>query len=83
MEVVQEVLKNGSAHGARAAIRADQKSYSLIQLIASALDVHNILCSKNVRQFFILCMFAWDWQLDDYQDVSILISFFKSECNSI
>ncbi|TVU35043.1 hypothetical protein EJB05_16910, partial [Eragrostis curvula] len=49
MEVVQEVLKHGSAHGARAAIRADQKSYSLLQLIASALDVHNILC-KNMAQ---------------------------------
>ncbi|GJM93058.1 hypothetical protein PR202_ga09579 [Eleusine coracana subsp. coracana] len=49
MEVVQEVIKHGSTHGVRAAIRADQKSYNLFQLIASALDVHNILCSKNVR----------------------------------
>lgn len=47
MEVVQEVLKHGSAHGVRAAIRADQKSYSLAQLIASSLDAYNILCSKN------------------------------------
>ncbi|KAK3162010.1 hypothetical protein QOZ80_1BG0084140 [Eleusine coracana subsp. coracana] len=50
MEVVQEVLKLGSTHGVRAAIRADQKSYNLFQLIASALDVHNILCSKNIGQ---------------------------------
>ncbi|KAF7030826.1 hypothetical protein CFC21_042276 [Triticum aestivum] len=47
MEVVREVFKHGSAHGARAAIRADQKSYSLVQLISSALDVHNILCRKH------------------------------------
>ncbi|KAK3165512.1 hypothetical protein QOZ80_1AG0034080 [Eleusine coracana subsp. coracana] len=50
MEVVQEVIKHGSTHGVRAAIRADQKSYNLFQLIASALDVHNILCSKNIGQ---------------------------------
>ncbi|CAL4973930.1 unnamed protein product [Urochloa decumbens] len=50
MEVVQEVLKHGSANGVRAAIRADKKSYSLAQLIAASLDVHNILCSKNMAQ---------------------------------
>ncbi|KAL6845193.1 hypothetical protein ACP4OV_024688 [Aristida adscensionis] len=50
MEVVQEVLKHGSEHGVRAAIRADQKSYSLVQLIASALDVYNMLCSKNMTR---------------------------------
>ncbi|CAM0882589.1 unnamed protein product [Alopecurus aequalis] len=47
MEVVREVFKHSSAHGARGVIRADQKSYSLVQLISSALDVHNILCRKN------------------------------------
>lgn len=47
MEVVQEVFKHGSEHGARVAIRADQKSYSLGHLISSALDVFNILCRKN------------------------------------
>ncbi|XP_062206947.1 probable CoA ligase CCL8 isoform X2 [Phragmites australis] len=50
MEVVQEVLKHGSAHGVHAAVRAGQKSYSLVQLIASSLDVHNILCSKNMTR---------------------------------
>jgi malonyl-CoA/methylmalonyl-CoA synthetase len=50
MEVVQEVLKHGSANGVRAAIRADKKSYSLVQLIAASLDVHNILCSKNMTR---------------------------------
>uniref|UniRef100_A0A0E0C812 4-coumarate--CoA ligase n=1 Tax=Oryza meridionalis TaxID=40149 RepID=A0A0E0C812_9ORYZ len=48
MEVVQEVLKHGSTQGVRAAIRSDQKSYNLVQLIASALDVYNILRNKNV-----------------------------------
>jgi malonyl-CoA/methylmalonyl-CoA synthetase len=47
MEVVREVFKHSSAHGARAAIRADHKSYGFVQLISSALDVHNILCTKN------------------------------------
>ncbi|CAO2194764.1 unnamed protein product [Urochloa humidicola] len=50
MEVVQEVLKHDSANGVRAAIRADKKSYSLAQLIAASLDVHNILCSKNMAR---------------------------------
>ncbi|XP_066379728.1 probable CoA ligase CCL8 [Miscanthus floridulus] len=50
MEVVQEVLKHGSADGVRAAIRADKKSYSLVQLIAASFDVHNILCSKNMTR---------------------------------
>ncbi|KAL6616102.1 hypothetical protein ACP70R_038372 [Stipagrostis hirtigluma subsp. patula] len=50
MEVVQEVLKHGSAHGVRPAIRAEQKSYSLVQLIAAALDVRSILCRKNMAQ---------------------------------
>ncbi|CAO1946067.1 unnamed protein product [Urochloa humidicola] len=50
MEVVQEVLKHGSANGVRAAIRSDKKSYSLAQLIAASLDVHNILCSKNMAR---------------------------------
>ncbi|KAG0539503.1 hypothetical protein BDA96_03G328400 [Sorghum bicolor] len=48
MEVVQEVLKHGSVDGVRAVIRADKKSYSLVQLIAASFDVHNILCSKNM-----------------------------------
>jgi hypothetical protein len=52
MEVVREVFKHSSAHGARAAIRADQKSYGFVQLISSALDVHNILCRKNVPSLF-------------------------------
>ncbi|KAM0888716.1 hypothetical protein ACQ4PT_028190 [Festuca glaucescens] len=47
MEVVREVFKHSSAHGACAAIRADQKSYGFVQLISSALDVHNILCRKK------------------------------------
>ncbi|RLN23381.1 hypothetical protein C2845_PM07G23800 [Panicum miliaceum] len=50
MEVVQEVLKHGSANGVHAVIRADKKSYSLVQLIAASLDVYNILCSKNMAQ---------------------------------
>lgn len=63
MEVVREVFKHGSAHGARASIRADQKSYSLVQLISSALDVHNILCRKHVPPILFpylsfLCVFT-------------------------
>uniref|UniRef100_A0A0E0FTG9 4-coumarate--CoA ligase n=1 Tax=Oryza nivara TaxID=4536 RepID=A0A0E0FTG9_ORYNI len=50
MEVVQEVLKHGSTQGVCAAIRSDQKSYNLVQLIASALDVYNILRNKNMTQ---------------------------------
>ncbi|KAF2952403.1 probable CoA ligase CCL8 isoform X2 [Oryza sativa Japonica Group] len=50
MEVVQEVLKHGSTQGVHAAIRSDQKSYNLVQLIASALDVYNILRNKNMTQ---------------------------------
>jgi hypothetical protein len=54
MEVVQEVLRHGSADSVRAVIRANKKSYSLVQLIAASFDVYNILCSKNVRQL-LLC----------------------------
>ncbi|OEL37567.1 Malonate--CoA ligase [Dichanthelium oligosanthes] len=59
MEVVQEVLKHGSADGVRAAIRADKKSYSLVQLIAASLDVHNILCSKNVPQLLLCSAYSF------------------------
>ncbi|ONM37712.1 Long-chain-fatty-acid-CoA ligase-like protein [Zea mays] len=48
MEVVQEVLRHGSADSVRAVIRANKKSYSLVQLIAASFDVYNILCSKNM-----------------------------------
>ncbi|KAF8766256.1 hypothetical protein HU200_007768 [Digitaria exilis] len=50
MEVFQEVLEHGSANGVRTAIRADKKSYSLLQLIAASLDVRNNLCTKNMTQ---------------------------------
>jgi hypothetical protein len=59
MEVVQEVLKHGSANGVRTAIRADKKSYSLVQLIAASLDVHNILCSKNVPQLLLCSAYSF------------------------
>ena len=59
MEVVQEVLKHGSANGVRAAIRADKKSYSLVQLIAASLDVHKILCSKNVPQLLLCSAYSF------------------------
>jgi malonyl-CoA/methylmalonyl-CoA synthetase len=60
MEVVQEVLKHGSTQGVRAAIRSDQKSYNLVQLIASALDVYNILRNKNVPPLsFSVCCFIF------------------------
>nr|CAB3478370.1 unnamed protein product [Digitaria exilis] len=39
MEVFQEVLEHGSANGVRTAIRADKRSYSLLQLIAASLDM--------------------------------------------
>jgi hypothetical protein len=62
MEVVREVFKHSSAHGARAAIRADHKSYGFVQLISSALDVHNILRTKNVppllSHLFIWCAYS-------------------------
>jgi len=59
MEVVQEVLKHGSADGVRAVIRADKKSYSLVQLIAASFDVHNILCSKNVPQLLLCSAYSF------------------------
>ena len=58
MEVVREVFKPGSAHGARAAIRADQKSYSLVPLISSALDVRNIWFISFPSPFVVITFFV-------------------------
>ncbi|KAG2722900.1 hypothetical protein I3760_02G148500 [Carya illinoinensis] len=49
MEVVKEVVKQGSAAGDGVAIRADKQSYSYVQLISSALKISNILSSNDLK----------------------------------
>ncbi|KAI4355621.1 hypothetical protein L6164_004375 [Bauhinia variegata] len=49
MEVVKAVAKQGLSSPDSVAIRADQKSYSYIQLILSAQKISNLLCSSNVK----------------------------------
>ncbi|XP_073115242.1 probable CoA ligase CCL8 isoform X1 [Elaeis guineensis] len=49
MEVLKAVLKQASATNERVAIRAEQKSYSYLQLGASALNVSNLLRNKDVK----------------------------------
>lgn len=47
MEAVKAVLTYGSATQERAAIRAEQKNYSYAQLIASALNISNLLLGAD------------------------------------
>jgi hypothetical protein len=47
MEVVKAVGRQGASAGDSVAIRADQQSYSYIQIISSALRISNLL-SENV-----------------------------------
>ncbi|XP_042387017.1 probable CoA ligase CCL8 [Zingiber officinale] len=47
MEAVKAVLTYGSATQERAAIRAEQKNYSHVQLIASALNISNLLLDAD------------------------------------
>lgn len=49
MEVVKTVLRQASATNERVAIRADHKSYSYLQLSASALNISNLLISKDIK----------------------------------
>lgn len=49
MEVVKKVARQGSAARDSVAIRADQQSYSYIQLISSALKISNLLSSSVLK----------------------------------
>lgn len=49
MEVVKAVARQGSAACDSVAIRADQKSYSYIQLLSSARKISSMLCSSHLQ----------------------------------
>ncbi|XP_008789318.2 malonate--CoA ligase-like isoform X2 [Phoenix dactylifera] len=49
MEVVKAVLRQASATNERVAIRAEYKSYSYLQLSVSALNISNLLRSKDIE----------------------------------
>lgn len=49
MEVVKAVLRQASATNERVAIRAEYKSYSYLQLSASALNISSLLRSKDIE----------------------------------
>lgn len=49
MEVVKAAIKQGSTARDGIAIRADQKSYSYLQLISSAFDISKLLCSEDLK----------------------------------
>ena len=58
-ETFMAVLKRGSAGHDSVAIRVDQKSYSYVQLIASAWNISHLLCSQDldsVSFFFSICL---------------------------
>ncbi|XP_072972110.1 probable CoA ligase CCL8 [Typha angustifolia] len=55
MEVFKEALTHASATHERAAIRAEQKSYSYVQLIASALNILDILHDKKITTVHESC----------------------------
>ncbi|KAH7547263.1 hypothetical protein FEM48_Zijuj01G0291300 [Ziziphus jujuba var. spinosa] len=48
MEVVKEVAKQGSEARDGVAIRADQKSYSYLELVSSAWRISRLLCGANL-----------------------------------
>lgn len=48
MEVVKEVAKRGSEARDSVAIRADEKSYSYVQLISSAWRISRLLCGAEL-----------------------------------
>ena len=49
MEVVKEVGRQGSAAPDSVAIRADQQSYSYIQIISSAVKISNLLNNSDIK----------------------------------
>lgn len=53
MEVAKEALRHASANHERTAIISDQKSYSYAQIVASALDISNILSNKWIENVSI------------------------------
>ncbi|KAF8663776.1 hypothetical protein HU200_055102 [Digitaria exilis] len=76
MEVFQEVLEHGSANGVRTAIRADKRSYSLLQLIAASLDVRNNLCTKNVPPLLLCSAYS-------IKSVHLVIRMFNPDCSRL
>uniref|UniRef100_A0A6V7QTY1 4-coumarate--CoA ligase n=1 Tax=Ananas comosus var. bracteatus TaxID=296719 RepID=A0A6V7QTY1_ANACO len=55
MEVAKEALRHASANHERAAIISDQKSCSYAQIVASALDISNILSNKWIENMRHSC----------------------------
>ncbi|XP_020092828.1 malonate--CoA ligase [Ananas comosus] len=55
MEVAKEALRHASANHERTAIISDQKSYSYAQIVASALDISNILSNKWIENMHHSC----------------------------
>ncbi|KEH28801.1 fatty acyl-CoA synthetase family protein [Medicago truncatula] len=49
MEVLKAIAKQDFASHGNVAIRADQKSYSYMQIISSAQKISNLLCGSNVK----------------------------------
>ena len=49
MEVVKAVGRQGSAAPDSVAIRADQQSYSYIQIISSAVKISNLLNNSDIK----------------------------------
>lgn len=49
MEVIKAVGRQGSAAPNSVAIRADQKSYSYIQIISSAMKTSNLLNNSDIK----------------------------------
>lgn len=49
MEVVKAAVQQGSTARDSVAIRADQKSYSYLQLISSAFNISKLLCSEDLK----------------------------------
>lgn len=49
MEVLKAIAKQDLASHGNVAIRADQKSYSYMQIISSAQKISNLLCGSNVK----------------------------------
>ncbi|KAK6912053.1 AMP-binding enzyme, C-terminal domain [Dillenia turbinata] len=56
MEVVKAVAKQGSAASQSVAIRADQKSYSYVQLISAAQNISDLLRSDDLKNKFMDCV---------------------------
>lgn len=62
MEVVKAALSHVYATQERAVIRAEQKSYGYAQIVASAVNISNLLHDadvKTVRMIFMNCAYAF------------------------